>query len=786
MRLKNASRWMMSGQDPGPRTGTDASPSADHDDDDDNDQEQGLESIDEVSEDFDDIYRDQIGWDATPPIFPRSPESIHLSPAPAPSLALTPRPHIMYDSSDSSDDSSDSGDEGHCRVGVYPASKTATTGSSHDRTVYGSDSRDSGSSSIDDARRSVILPDARRGVDKGLPRNSIGTPRGVLVGEEECKENALETFVDNMSDVSTGVDSTRINTPRATLIPFVYDMTPTKEWECEDRENTADSSSEKSSEGSVLSAFPVHDTVRSHPLPSIPPFFVIKKSLSADAGQGLSSSAVKVSPRYLVPLTSGTSRSEADKTEHIGGTEMREQDRQLISSISSPSSPIGGLPTILEEIDASFLSASPSKMLLEEPDSMAVSADPGDCVDGHAAVSHADNAEGVIDYTGYRIEDSGVSADASDVGDVGDNEGVRDSVQDLLKINRRMSGSSDDSVHVQRKGLVKSMVLILEKQNIIGIIPPDLGGDGVSADAATDTTATATEESPRHSPYAESNVLSPLTPSPSSRRREVAKSMTPAPMSVTDSSMPSPLAILPGNLLVPEASPSPSSPPSLVLDGREERLSAFRAKLIAKRAAKGQRGRVFKREGDTGSSPRAGAGAGALMESDSVEDSAEASETESMHSSPSPSPGKAFNGSNVILSDADWSTSVSPMAHSSPHHQLQNQSEFTVIPESSSAPYSLLPPQAITPIHSSASAAASASATALESATTPTFTSEPPSDGKEERVSAFRAKLIANRAARTSFSASSSPPISPFRDGDDSNILSPASLVSTPMAHKTV
>lgn len=765
----------MSGQDPGPctGTGTDASPSADHDDD--NDNEQGLESIDEMSEDFDDIYRDQIGWDATPPIFPRSPESIHLSPAPAPSLALTPRSHIMYDSSDSSDDSSDSGDEGHCRVGVYPASKTATTGSSHDRTAYGSDSRDSSSCSIDDARRSVILPDARRGVDKGLPRNSIGTPRGVLVGEEECKENALETFVDNMSDVSTGVDSTRINTPRATLIPFVYDMTPTKEWEREDRDNTADSSSEKSSEGSVLSAFPVHDAVRSHPIPSIPPFFVIKKALSADAGQGLSSSAVKVSPRYLVPLAGGTSRIEADKTEHVGGIEMREHDRQLISSISSPSSPIGGLPTILEEIDASFLSASPSKMLLEEPDSMAVSADPGDWVDGHAAVSHADNTEGIIDDTGYRIEDSIVSADASDIGDVGDDEGVRDSVQDLLKINRRMSGSSDDSVHVQREGLVKSMVLILEKQNIIGIIPPDLGGDGVSADAATDTTATATEESPRHSPYAESNVLSPLTPSPSSRRREVAKSMTPAPIAVTDSSMPSPLAILPGNMQVPEACPSlslsPSTSPSLVLDGREERLSAFRSKLIAKRAAKGQRARIFKKEGDTGSSPRAGTGT--VMESDSVEDSAEASETESMHSSPSPSPGKAFNTPNVILSDADWSTSVSPMAHLSPHHQLQIPSEFTVIPESSPAPYSLLPPQPITPTHSSASAAA------LESATTPTLTSEPPSDGKEERVSAFRAKLIANRAARTSFSASSSPPISPFRDGDDPNLLSPASLVST-------
>jgi hypothetical protein len=147
-----------------------------------------------------------------------------------------------------------------------------------------------------------------------------------------------------------------------------------------------------------------------------------------------------------------------------------------------------------------------------------------------------------------------------------------------------------------------------------------------------------------------------------------------------------------------------------------------------------------------------------------------------MHSSPSPSPGKASNTPNVILSDADWSSSVSPMAQSSPHRQLQNQnqSEFMVIPESPSAPYSLLPPQPITPIHSSASA----SATGLESANTPTSTSEPPSDGKEERVIAFRAKLITNRAERTSFSASSSPPMSPFRDGDDSNLLSPASLVS--------
>lgn len=770
----------MSGQDPGPCPGTDASPSADHDDNDENDQ--GLDSIDEMSGDFDDIYRDQIGWDATPPIFPRSPESLHLSPAPAPSLALAPRPHIMYDDSNSSDDSSDSGDEGHCRVGVYPASKTATTGSSHDRTVYGSDSRDSTSSNIDDMRRSGILPDARREVDRALQRNSIGTPRGVLVGDEECKENALETFVDNMSDVSTGVDSTRINTPRANLVPFVYDMTPTKEWECEDRDNSADSISEKSSEGSVLSAFPVLDTVRSHSLPSIPSFFVIKKASSVDAGQGLSSSAVKVSPRYLVPLAWGTSRAEADKTGQIGGTEMREQDRQLISSISSPSSPIGGLPTILEEIDASFLSASPSKMLLEESDSIAVSADQGDnYVDGHAAVSHAGNTGGIIGDTGYRMEDTGVSADASGIGDIEDNEGVRDSVQDLLKINRRMSGSSDDSVIVQRKGLVKSMVLILEKQNIIGIIPPDLGGIGVSADAATDTSATSTEESPRHSPYAESNVLSPLTPSPTSRRREVAKSMTAAPvsMSTTESSMPSPLAILPGNLLAPEASPSlplsPTSSPSLVLDGREERLSVFRAKLIARRAAKGQHARGFKKKSDTGPSSGSGTDAGAVVESDLLEDSVEGSETESM--STSPSPAKAFSVPSVILSDADWSTSVSPMAQTSPHHQPQSQTEFTVILESPSAPYSLLLPQPITPIHSSAPAPA------LEYASTPTSPSEPPSDGIEERVSAFKAKLIARRATRTSFSASSSPPISPFRDGDDSNLLSPASLVSTAMVH---
>lgn len=815
MQQRNASRWIMSGQDPG--SITDASPSADHDEDHHPELEQ--DSIDEKSEDFDEIYRDQIGWDSSAPFtVGRSPEG--STPARAP--ALTSGPLIQYEDSDS--DSSESSGSSHYRVSLYPASKIKVTSTASDRTPYGLDGSGSNMNNANETRRSDKEPDTGTHTDtkgervnKVIQQSSLESPRGQLVGEDECKESSLETFVDNMSDMSNGVDSSHVNTPRANLLTFVYDMTPTKEKESEDKDkdknkekdDNADTCSEKSSDESFLSAFPVHNNAPSHPLPLNAPLFVIKKGGVVDAGQqGVTSGDAKVSPRYLLPLAWGTSHHDIDKTEQIVGTEMGVQDKQLASTVSDPLSPRGALPTIIEEMDTIY-SISPPKILPEDSENNFLIVDqrsidiekddlsdinatsgkreesveepyqavtveaptvalhgvevskPGNLnvddrsclMDQSAEVSGpTDKIESFLDDTGCSMPNERVSANATDMGG---NEVELDSRKDFPKclINGRMSDMSDDSNYVQGSGLVKSMVLVLESQNIIGIIQPDMEGIGrlesqnitgmippdmedIEGCSNPPADMSVTNDTPRRSTSPQTNCLSPLTPSPSSRHRGITKSVAASSPSLTASLLPYPVAALSVT----------RTPLSLVSHSKREVVSAFRARLIANIAAKEKQALILQKDNDVVT--------------------VEASSPVAVSVQPTtPSPAKALNFSNLMQSDADWSTSVSPMAQSaSPQPYLQP--EPSAISISSTAPYTLLPPQTVTPTHSSVSASM------------PALIDRSSSDSKEERVRAFRAKLIAKRAARTSLSTAGSPPISPFRDDNDSNVLSPVSLVS--------
>ena len=824
----------MSGQEP--ELSIDASPSAGHDEEQRPELEQ--DSIDEKSEDFDEIYRDQIGWDSSAPFtVGRSPEG--STPARAP--ALTSGPLIQYEDSDS--DSSDSSGSSHYRVSLYPASKIKVTSTASDRTPCILDGSGSNINNADETWRSDKVPDSNTHTDTGggrvnkvIQHNSLESPRGQLVGEDECKESSLETFVDNMSDMSNGVDSSHVNTPRANLLTFVYDMTPTKEKESEDKDedknkekdDNADTSSEKSSDESFLSAFPVHNNAPSHPLPSNAPLFVIKKAGAVDTGQqGVTSGDAKVSPRYLLPLAWGTSRHDTDKTEETIGTEMGVQDKQLASTVSGPSSPRGALPTIIEEIDTIY-SISPPKILLEElgnnfltVDQRSIETEKNDLSDRNATSgkieedvaefdqavtvvapsvaiydlevsklgdlsvndrsslmdqyvkvsSPTDKIKSMIDDIGYSMLNERVSADATDMGG---NEVELDSRKDFPKCltNGRMSDMSDDSNHVQGSGLVKSMVLVLESQNIIGMIPPDIEGmeilegqnmigmitpdiegierlegqnmigmippdiKGIEGCSNPPADISVTNDTPRRSTSPQTNCLSPLTPSPSSRHRGITKSVAASSPSLTASLLPYPVAALSVT----------RTPLSLVSHSKREVVSAFRARLIANIAAKEKQALILQKDNDVVT--------------------VEASSPVAVSVQPTtPSPAKALNFSNLMQSDADWSTSVSPMAQSaSPQPYLQP--EPSAISISSTAPYTLLPPQTVTPTHSSVSASM------------PALIDRSSSDSKEERVRAFRAKLIAKRAARTSLSTADSPPISPFRDDNDSNVLSPVSLVS--------
>ena len=802
----------MSGQEPGPFT--DASPSADHDEEQHPELEQ--DSIDEKSEDFDEIYRDQIGWDSSAPFtVGRSPEGF----TPSRALALTSAPLIQYEDSDS--DSSDSSGSSHYRVSLYPATKikVTSTAPAPDRTPYVLDSNGSNINSTDETRRSDKVPDTdtdtnTRGerLNEIIQHNSLESPRGQLVGEDECKESSLETFVDNMSDMSNGVDSSYVNTPRANLMTFVYDLTPTKEKESEDKDKTkemddnADTSSEKSSDESLLSAFPVHNNVPTHPLPLNAPLFVIKKAGIVDTGQqGMANGDARVSPRYLLPLASGTSRHDTDKSEEIVGTEMGVQDKQLASTLSVPLSPRGALPTIMEEIDTIY-SISPPKIIPDNSESVFLTVDHdsidikvddisdrnaisgkieedveksyqaeaptvalydvevsklGDLVNDRSSImnqyaeisSPTNKIESILDDSGYLMPNEQVSADATDMEG---NEIELDSRKDLSKSlnNGRMSDMSDDSNRVQGKGLVKSMVLVLEGQKIFGILPrdiegtgrlesqktigimsPDIEGTGGCSNPPADISVTS--DSPRHSPSPQTNCLSPLTPSPSSRHRGITKSVVASSPSLTASLLPPPVAALSVS----------RTPLSLVSHSKREVVSAFRARLIANIAEKEKQALILQKDNDVDTVEASSAVDGSIQPT-------------------TPSPSKALNFSNWMQSDADWSTSISPMAHSvSPQPYVQP--EPSAISISSTAPYTLLPPETVTPTHSSVSASV------------PAMIDRSSSDSKEERVRAFRAKLIAKRAARNSFTAACSPPISPFRDDIDSNVLSPVSLVSS-------
>lgn len=792
----------MSGQELGPIT--DTSPSADHDEE--RHPELGEDSLDEKSEDFDEIYRDQIGWDSSAPFtVGRSPEGT----TPFQALALTSGPPIQYEDSDS--DSSDSSGSSHYRVSLYPTSKMKLTSTAPDRTPYVLDGSGSNANNTDETRRSDKVTDSdtdtrKTTVNKIIQYNSLESPRGQLVGEDECKESSLETFVDNMSDMS-GVDSSHVNTPRANLMTFVYDMTPTKEKESEEKDknkekdDNADTSSEKSSDESLLSAFPVHNNVPSHPLPLNAQLFVVKKASVVDTGQeGVTSVDTRVSPRYLLPLASGTSRHDTDKTEQIVGTEMGVQDKQLVSTVSVPSSPRGALPTIIEEMDTIY-SISPPKILPEDSennfltvDQRSIDVKKDDILDRNATsgkmendveecyqavtveaptvalhdlevsklgnlfeddrsslmkqsaevFSPTDKIESILDDTGYPMPNEHVSADATDMGG---SEVELDSRKDLSKslTNGMMSDMSDDPnyIQVEGKGLVKSMVLVLESQKMFGIIPPDIEGIGACSNPPADISVNS--DTLRHSPSPQTNCLSPLTPSPSSRHRGITKSVVASSPSLTASLLPSPVAALSVS----------RTPLSLVSHSKREVVSAFRARLIANIAEKEKQALILQKDSDV----------------DTVATVEASSPVAVSVQTTTPSPTKALNFSNLMQSDADWSTFISPIAPSaSPQpYQQPEPSATSAVSISSTAPYTLLLPQTVTPTHSSASVSASM----------PALINRSSSDSKEERVRAFRAKLIAKRAARNSFTAACSPPISPFRDDNDSNVLSPASLVSS-------